>query len=276
MSKKQQQVADYMQAHPEAFVNSSSHELEALVGVSAATIIRFAQSLGYAGMDEMRVYLVQQITHDEQAVELKVAPEDTGSSLEQKVLQLYRDATESLKETLDTQALDQAIAWLSQARRIYLLGVGTSGLIAYDLYHRLNRYGKPTMYETDTHMNLEFVSQSTDADVVLAISYSGLTKEVILGAKSAHKRRVKVISITADPAAPLARTTDCALVIPHSEHLVRLAAVASRAHTMIVCDILFAGVIKDQLLQTQAASVATNKIVSQLKAHKTEGGERNG
>lgn len=268
MSKKQQQIADFMLAHPQVFINSSSHELEATVGVSAATIIRFAQSLGYAGMDEMRVYVAQQIEHNEQSVELVVAADDTGATLEQKVLQLYRDATESLKETLDTKALDQAVALLSQARRIYLSGVGTSGLVAYDLYHRLNRYGKPTMYETDTHMNLEFGLQSTPEDVVLAISYSGLTKEVTLGAESAQQRHTPVISITSNPDSPLAHATDVALIIPQTEHLVRLAAVASRAHTMIVCDILFAGVIKHQLPQMQATSVATNKLVSELKAKK--------
>ncbi len=265
MSKKQQQIADYLLADPQAFINSSSHELEARIGVSAATIIRFAQCLDYSGMDEMRVYVAQQIAHNEHSVELVVDAADTGASLEQKVLQLYRDATESLKETLETTAVDHAIALLQQAKRIYILGVGTSGLVAYDLYHRLNRYGKPTVYETDAHMNLEFVSQSTPDDVVLAISYSGLTKEVVLGAQSAQSRHTPVISLTSDGKSPLAQATDVALMIPQTEHLVRLAALASRAHTQIVCDILFAGVVKVALPKMQQTSIATNQLVSKLK-----------
>nr|WP_274379969.1 MurR/RpiR family transcriptional regulator [Lacticaseibacillus baoqingensis] len=266
MSRKQQQIADFMRAHPEAFIDTSSHELEAKVGASAATIIRFAQFLGYSGMDEMRVYLAQQIQHDEHTVELALAPADTGTSIENKVLQLYRDATESLKETLDAAQLEQAYAQLQHAQRIFILGVGTSGLIAYDLYHRLNRYGLTTFYETDAHMNLEFSLQSGPDDVVLALSYSGLTREVTIGAESAHQRHTPVISICSDSSSPLAKVSDTWLQIPQTEHLVRLAAVASRAHTMLVCDMLFAGIVKDQLPAMQATIVDSNRLVSQLKA----------
>ncbi|MFC6170641.1 MurR/RpiR family transcriptional regulator [Loigolactobacillus jiayinensis] len=247
MSKSQQHIANYLRQHPQQFVDSSTHELEQHVGVSASTIVRFVQSLGYAGMDEMRVYLVQQIQHNEQSIDLVIKPEDDAQTLTMKMQQLYRDAAETLHETLDNGELTKAISTLRQAKRIYLFGVGTSGLVAYDLYHRLNRYGKTSFYDTDAHMNLEFSTQSTADDVILAISYSGITKEVVVGAQAAQKRNTPVISIVSNLDSPLTKQTDITLQIPQTEHLVRLASISSRIHSMIVTDILFSGIIQKQL-----------------------------
>lgn len=265
MSKGQQQIADFMLKTPQKFINSSSRELEQEIGVSAATIVRFVKTIGYSGMDEMRVYLVQQIQHEEQSIELKLSKDDDAKSLEMKMFQLYGDSVEALKETLDVKALEKAVSLLQSANRIYLLGVGTSGLIAYDLYHRLNRYGKTTFYDTDAHMNLEFMQQSTKNDVIVAISYSGLTEEVVIGAETAKKRNTPVISILGNNDTPLGDATDVSLLIPQTEHLVRLASMASRIQTTLVTDVLFSSVIKENLSAIQDASVETGKVVAKLK-----------
>ncbi|MGR3915973.1 MurR/RpiR family transcriptional regulator [Pediococcus acidilactici] len=265
MSKGQQQVADFMRKHPEEVINSSSRELEKKIGVSAATIIRFVKSIGYSGMDEMRAYLVQQVQYKEQSIELQIGREDNTKSLEMKILQLYRDSVESLKETLDIAALERACLLLQNAKRIYLLGVGTSGLIAYDLYHRLNRYGKTAFFDMDAHMNLEFTQQSTKDDVIIAISYSGVTEEVVIGAEAAKKRNVPIISILSNKHSPLAKATDIQLLIPQTEHLVRLASMASRIHSTLVTDILFSEVVKEDLSNAKNTSLKTGEIVSKLK-----------
>lgn len=265
MTKQQQRVADYLRAHPQDFIDLTSRELETRIGSSAATIVRFVQAMGYSSLNEMRVYVAQQIQHEENSVELMLRPTDDGASLEMKLMQLYRDAADSLRETLTGHDIDLAVAKLLAAKRIYLLGVGTSGLIAYDLYHRLNRYGKTTFYDTDPHMNLEFTAQSQADDVILAISYAGLTREVVLGAAAAHKRGVPVISILSDPDTPLGAATDIVLQVPHTEKIVRLSSVISRVHTTMVTDILFAGVMKDQLDSAHVSTVESNRLVMELK-----------
>lgn len=265
MSKQQKKVADYLRICPQDFIEYSSHELEGRVGVSAATIVRFVKHLGYSGVGELRVYIAQQIRHDETNVDLVVAPKDNGRSLKLKITQLYESATEGLRESVDDDELDVAIKLLSKAKRIYLLGVGTSGLVAYDMYHRLNRYGKTAFYDTDTHMGLEFITQSRPKDVALAISYSGMTKEVVLGAKQARKNGVPVISILANEDSPLAKLTDTPLYVPQTEHLVRLSALTSRVNAQIVTDILFSGVVKDNPEEVRRATVESNKLVTKLK-----------
>ncbi|WP_125704161.1 MurR/RpiR family transcriptional regulator [Lacticaseibacillus daqingensis] len=266
LSKGQKKIADAMLKDPKQFIELSTHDLEQQVGASAATIVRFARVLGYSGMEEMRVYLAQQVEYNSHAVDLVIGPDDTAETLEDKVIQLYRESTQGIRETLSIQAIDEACQLLANAQRVYLLGVGTSGLVAYDLYHRLNRYGKTTFYETDTHMNLEFSMQSTPKDVIVCFSYSGLTKEVIVGAEAARKRHTPVISVLSDPDSPLARVTDVALYIPHTEHLVRLAALSSRVHSMLVADILFSGTMKAKMPKLQNLIVESNKLTSKLKA----------
>lgn len=268
MSKQQKKVANYLREHPQDFIDYSSHELEGFVGVSAATIVRFVKLLGYSGVSEMRVYVAQQIQHDKGNVKLVIAPEDDGESLKQKVTQLYQSATDGLQETLDDKHMDQAIKLMSRARHIYLLGVGTSGLVAYDLYHRLNRYGITTFYETDAHMNLEFIAQSQPGDVAIALSYSGMTKEVVLGAAQARKNGVPVIGILANETSPLAQQLDVPLYLPQTEHLVRLSSLTSRVHELMVTDILFLGAVKDNPDVIHKATVESNELVTKLKSNK--------
>lgn len=265
LSAKQQTIANFILKQPQKAITLSSRELEKETGVSAATIVRFARQLGYKNLDEMRVYLAQQIEFNDHSVELKLSANEPTETLELKIIQLYRETLENIKETLDLSMVKKAGQILRSARYIFLFGVGTSGLVAYDLYHRLNRYGKTAFYETDTHMNLEFSLQSSKQDVLLAISYSGLTKEVILGAQSAQKRGTPVISILSNPDSPLAQATDIPLYIGQTEHLARLAAISSRIQSMIVTDILFAEIIKKQITSLHSSMVDSNDLTMKLK-----------
>src|SRR5699024_3229229 len=94
---------------------------------------------------------------------------------------------------LDHQSIEKAVQLLRKAETVYLVGIGASSLTTYDLYHKFNRAGKKACFNFDAHMNLEFMNYSTVNDVVIAVSYSGLTKEVLLACEIAQKNQTPII-----------------------------------------------------------------------------------
>ena len=74
---------------------------------------------------------------------------------------------------LDTDALKRAVEAVKKARKIYLLGLGSSYSAAYDLFHKLRRAGFDANCYQDLNMVTEFFNYIDHRDVVLAFSYSG-------------------------------------------------------------------------------------------------------
>ena len=58
--------------------------------------------------------------------------------------------------------------------KIHLVGIASS---LTTLYHKFNRAGRQAIFNYDSHMMLEFLNYATAQDILITVSYSGLTKK---------------------------------------------------------------------------------------------------
>ncbi|WP_153385858.1 SIS domain-containing protein [Companilactobacillus halodurans] len=265
LSKQQKLVADFILKNPKSVINLTSKELAKKSGVSSATAVRFAQQLGLESFSELKIKIASQLSSGKAPVETVIEKNDTTKIMSEKLEQVYASTVQKSYALVKDKYLDSAVNLLNKANNIHILGVGTSGLIAYDLYHKFNRYGISTYYETDAHMSLEFLTNANENDVVLAISYSGKTKEVNVGAEYAKKHNIPVISITRDEETPLIKYSNVCLLVPDNERTVRVAAIASKLSTMYVTDLLFISVMQKRYGKMKESAIRTNHLISKLK-----------
>ena len=85
---------------------------------------------------------------------------------------------------------------LRQARRVMLIGIGASGLVAKDFSFKLLKIGVMAVAEPDMHVQLAAVQALDKRDLLLAISFSGERREINLAAEEARQAGARVLALT--------------------------------------------------------------------------------
>ncbi len=267
LSKTNKKIADHILADVNHFLDMTALEAGECYQTSSASIIRFAKSLGYKGLDEFKIGLAKDLSMYEKnyTMDTIINREDDVGMLCDKVELLYDTANHDLFALLDKDSLSQAIDRLCESENIYLLGIGASMLPAYDMYHKLKRVHIRAHYEFDSHMGVEFLHYITERDTVIAFSYSGLSKEIIYPCKIAKQRKAKVIAVTRNAPSKLSDLADLKLVIPNSEQLTRIGAISSRLSALVIVDLLYLGMAQKDNGMFKDRLVNTSMLTGELK-----------
>jgi DNA-binding MurR/RpiR family transcriptional regulator len=94
----------------------------------------------------------------------------------------------------------------------------------------------------DPHMQIMSAALLSDRDVVVAISHSGSTKDIVDAVKMAKDSGALVIGITGEGKTPLSRHCDLTISVESREAALRLAPMTSRLVQLAVLDVLFVAV----------------------------------
>jgi arabinose-5-phosphate isomerase len=143
---------------------------------------------------------------------LRVAPSSAeGRSLARKVLETEAAAILALIDRLDDR-FDSAVQLLRQCQgRVILTGMGKSGIICRKIAATLTSTGTAAFFlhpAEAIHGDLGVIQGD---DVIVALSYSGETAELLHLLETIRRLGAKLIAITGDPASSLAQAADVAL-----------------------------------------------------------------
>lgn len=129
-----------------------------------------------------------------------------------ELLKLEADAIERTAQILDEEAVEEAVEILSCCEsKVIVTGVGKSGVIAQKIAQTLVSTGTVSVFVHPSdalHGSLGVVAAG---DVVIALSNSGETDELLLILPAIRQRGVKIISIVGNLNSTLARNSDVSL-----------------------------------------------------------------
>jgi arabinose-5-phosphate isomerase len=138
-------------------------------------------------------------------------------ALARKVLQTEADAIIALIDRLDVR-FEQAVRMLLECRgRVLVTGMGKSGIICRKIAATLSSIGTPAffLHPADAPHGDFGVLQAED--VVIALSYSGETDELLRLLETIKRIGAQLIAITGDRHSPLAQAANVALDCAVSE-----------------------------------------------------------
>ena len=241
LRKSEKKVAICILGDPAAVINSSITELAERAGTSEPTVIRFCRKLGLGGYMELRLNLARDLPTAQYIFE-NISDGDSLAGIAGKILNAHREAIGNTLTRLNLDDLEVAVKALKAARRIEFYGLGGSAIVARDAFHKFFRLGIPCAAHDDSHMQVMAAALLGPGDVVVVVSHTGSTKDIIDSARIARKAGAKVIGIIGSENSPLLKECDISLSVFSQEAALRLAPMTSRLVQLAIVDVLFVAV----------------------------------
>lgn len=239
LTKSEKRIADYISEHRDEIMGQTVAEIAQHTGSAEITISRFCKKLGFGGLQSLKIALASELSSPAETPYGDIGKEDGEAAVAGKI---FRNITDGLQDTLkilDFTLIARAVELLQGARRVAIYGFGNSATVCKDMETRFLRFGMAVQAFSDAHMQVTSAALLDEHDVVMAVSHSGATKDILESVQIAKARGAKVIAITSYAQSELARRADIALIGMGREVNYRSEAAASRLVHMAIGDILY-------------------------------------
>ncbi len=244
MSEKERSIADVILAAPREAVHPSIDELSDRIGVSVSTLFRFVRKLGFEGYQQFRISLATEtVESSSHFYEAPVCSAD-GDTAVSVVFKTAIAALELTMERLDRGALEKAAALAIRARGLFLFGLGGSGIVAKDAYHKLLRAGIRCSAPEDFHLQLMAASQAGPEDAAILVSHTGVNKDALAVAAELKRCGVPLIAISTYPRTPLTKLADLLLLSAAPSSPYASEAFSARIAQLAIVDSLYVEVME--------------------------------
>jgi len=132
-------------------------------------------------------------------------------AMAREALAIEAQAVLALAERLNDQFSQATTAILNCKGRVILVGVGKSGLIAKKIAATFASTGTPSFFVHATEASHGDLGMITQEDVVIALSNSGNTEELVAVLPAIARRGAKIVAMTGKLDSALARQADLVL-----------------------------------------------------------------
>jgi len=157
-----------------------------------------------------------------------------------RTLRIESDAVKALSKSIDQEFNKACELILNCPGRIIVTGMGKSGHIGKKIAATLASTGTPAFFVHPGEANHGDLGMITKHDIVLAISYSGASNEILTLLPMLKRSGIKIISMTGNPASTLAEVAEAHLNIAVEIEAcpLDLAPTASTTVTLVLGDAL--------------------------------------
>jgi len=248
----EKRVADFILENPEVAVNANVSELANKSGVSDATVIRFCKHIGYEGYYQMKLCLSRDLG--------RMQVSDTGSenAAKDKVSSLFHSYAAELMaigKKLDEAKLLECANLITGCKQVHIVAVGNTSPLAQYMGFRLGRLGVKCTYHMVPEYFMNHVNLADADDIIVAISQSGTSKQVVQAMELAKEKGLKTIAITGHEYSPVSRLADYLLLSSAEEQSFNYYKSYSRLREIAVIDVLLHFVTNQETIAANKADM---------------------
>ncbi|MBZ9687067.1 MurR/RpiR family transcriptional regulator [Clostridium estertheticum] len=261
----ERKIADYILENTSQIPRLSIKMLATKSKTSDASVIRFCKSMGCDGYRDLVVSISGSLGSADEAQAEQYTDILPGNDINTIINNISMNNCKSIQDTLSVINRDEiakAVELLRKTQKIDFYGVGASGLVCMDAQQKFMRINKMCHAYTDGHSQLTASVLLESSDVVVIISNSGSTNEILEALEIAKDSGAPVIAITRYNKSELAKKADVVLFISTPEITMRSGAMGSRIAMLNVIDILFAGVASAEYSNVKKYLSKTHNILN--------------
>ena len=241
MTRAERKVARVVLDNPYRALRKSIGLLASESGVSEPTVMRFCRVLNCDGFQDFKLQLAQDLATGAHFSETRLALDESAPELIAKVIDSGIASLIKVRDSLPAERVQSAVDLLAHAQRIEFYGLGGSGIVAQDAQHKFFRLGVPVVAYSDPTVHSVSASLLSEGCVIVAISQSGDTQDIIASAQLGIAAGACVIAITAADS-PLARVATLCLPMNSLQDEDFYAPIKSRMAHLAIIDVLAVGV----------------------------------
>lgn len=223
------------------FINNKDHielsakKVSSQLFVSEAALSRFAKKIGFPGYREFVFQYQKTFTPGEEIVEDYI----------KEALKTYGELLGKSYNLINSQQIKRITRCFSVKKRIYIYGMGSSGLAAIEFKMRFMRLGLDVESITDTHLMAVNSVRLNSNCIVLGISISGATKEVLSAMKEAKEKSAATILITSRLNSSFEEIFDEVVLVSVKKNLEYGNIISPQFPVLIIIDILYASYLRE-------------------------------
>lgn len=236
MGKSEKKVADWLISHPGDNLPMSISELAELCESSESTIVRFARRLGFSGYGELKISVAGE--QEKKVVLPTINENDSCFEILEKICNDAYLSFERTKRTIAPENIAAAASLIAGAGKTVLIGLGSSASVAQDAANKFLRAGYQAYSYGDTHMQMIAASHMNEGDVLIGVSQSGASKDIVEALKFAKSRGISTICITGTDKSPIMKQSDIVLLTDTEETKHSSLALSSHLSRLVVIDSL--------------------------------------
>lgn len=252
LSKGHKQIAGYIIGNFDkaAFLNVS--QFSDVVGVSEATVVRFAAELGYDKFQSMQKAIQEYAKTKLTSLQrMNITYDRLGEGdVLKNVLNSDIDKIKSTLSSIDNSDFDTVVNKIAGANRIYILGVRSSASLANFLGFYLNMmFDHVKIVDTTSASEIfEQIFRITAGDVIIGISFPRYSRRTVKALQYAKNAGATVIGITDAETSPIRECSSYSLLARSdmASFVDSLVAPMSVINALIVA---LGGIKKDEVYQ---------------------------
>ena len=255
-------VADYLLQHADEAQYLSISSLARECNVAEATVFRFCRALGFDGYHEMRIALAQANATGTMSSQRELQPGASTETLFEHASARLFTAINGTQNALSVEAVDEAARMLREAKQVFCFGQGGSMLLANDICARFASLSTKFRTSGDSHLQLLTSSLMNEADVVLFVSYSGATRDMMETLRTAKAAGAKIILLTHYEDSPGASLADVVLRCGAQESPLDSGSIPIKVAVLYVGEVLVLRYILDSPEQANTAQELTSEVLT--------------
>jgi Transcriptional regulators len=262
-SKSEKKIVDLVINDPQFVINATISQLAGRAEISEASVSRFCKRIGLNGFHHLKVMLAQSsVVSDESHKGISLNSED--KTLE-KLMDDKKDEIQATLEGLDPTTIEQIIRVIKDARVIQIMAEGNTYPVALDACFKFNQIGRLAFTASSWEVAMGQTLNLTDTDVMMVISNSGESRQLMQLIDVAKKNGVKVLALTNNSSSPIATLADYNVVTASRGTIFMSEYFFSRVSAVTAVEALFMLLIADdpqlkKKIQKHELLIAAKKI----------------
>ena len=263
LTKSEKRIANYIRKNQEEAAFLAAGEVADRLGLSEATIVRFARTVGFSSYPAMREVLQdnfrRRVTHSAR-LRSRLDNLREGGDIFEKIIVSEIDYLTQALLTVDRDELNHAVSLLTECEHLYVFGTGPSASLVHLLNLRLTRFGKHVIPITIAGREaVEPLLLMTERDALFAISFFDLNPTLQVIMDHAKTRRCPIILLTDTLGSIIGEKAEVVLAAKRGP--------VSAFHSLVVPMTIINTLLLEIANQNQEAVISNLDNLDQLREH---------
>jgi DNA-binding MurR/RpiR family transcriptional regulator len=215
MSAVERRIADFILENAHLLRDYSSQQLANALGISQSSVVKFTQKLGFRGYPDLKYSVGEAIVRTEDTDGDTAPPNEAkgGDTLGAALWQRKARAEEATRLLNEPRTMDELVAALDAAGKVFLIGVGEDELHARGFAMRLSLLGIVAIRHVDVGRMAAQVAMSAPGDILVVFSEHGKHPALVKLARYFREHRGQVVTVTRHTSNPLRALSDLSLAV---------------------------------------------------------------